>query len=55
MKKTSALIASLAVATALSVQFGVSKAYAASHKKVDCAAVMTELQGGKKVAEAQRT
>jgi len=54
MKKTSALVASIAVATALSVQFGVSKAYAASHKKVDCAAVMTELQAGKKVAEVAK-
>jgi hypothetical protein len=54
MKKTSALVASLAVATALSLQFGLSKAYAASHKKVDCAAVMTELQGGKKVAEVAK-
>ena len=53
MKKTLALVASLAVATALSLQFGLSKAYAASHKKVDCAEVMTELQGGKKVAEAE--
>jgi len=32
----------------------VSKAYAASHKKVDCAAVMTELQAGKKVAEVAK-
>jgi len=54
MKKTSALAASLAVATALSLQFGLSKAYAASHKKVDCAAVMTELQAGKKVAEVAK-
>ena len=38
MKKTSALATSLAVAIALSLQFGLSKAYAASHKKVDCAA-----------------
>jgi len=54
MKKTSALAASLAVATALSLQFGLSKAYAASHKKVDCAAVMTELQADKKVAEVAK-
>jgi hypothetical protein len=54
MKKTSALVVSLAVATALSLQFGLSTAYAASHKKVDCAAVMTELQGGKKVAEVAK-
>jgi hypothetical protein len=54
MEKTSALATSLAVAIALSLQFGVSKAYAASHKKVDCAAVMTELQAGKKVAEVAK-
>ena len=54
MKKTLALVASLAVATALSLQFGLSKAYAASHKKVDCTEVMTELQGGKKVAEVAK-
>jgi len=54
MKKTSALVASLAVATALSLQFGLPKAYAASRKKVDCAEVMTELQGGKKVAEVAK-
>jgi hypothetical protein len=54
MKKTSVLVASLAVATALSLQFGVSKAYATSHKKVDCAAVMTELQSSKKVAEVAK-
>lgn len=53
MKKRLALVASFAVAAALSLQFGLSNAYAASHK-VDCSQVMTELQGGKKVAEVAK-
>ena len=48
MKKTSALVASLVVATVLTLQFGLSKLYAAN--KIDCAQVMTELQSGKKAA-----
>lgn len=54
MKKTSALVASFAIAAAVSLQFATVKAYAASHKKVDCEAVMTELQSGKKVAEVAK-
>ena len=48
MKKTSSLVASLAVTTALSLQFGLPTLYAAN--KIDCAQVMTELQSGKKTA-----
>jgi transposase len=53
VKKKLALLASFAVAVALSLQFGLSNAYAARHK-VDCSQVMTELQGGKKVAEVAK-
>jgi len=53
MKKKLALVTSFAVATALSLQFGLSNAYAAGHK-VDCSQVMSELQGGKKVAEVAK-
>lgn len=53
MKKKLALVASFAVAAALSLQFGLSSAYAATHK-VDCTQVMSELQGGKKVAEVAK-
>jgi len=52
MKKKLALVASFAVAAALSLQFGLSNAYAAN--KINCAQVMTELQGGKKVAEVAK-
>jgi transposase len=52
MKKKFALVALFAVAAALSLQFGLSSVYAAN--KVDCAQVMTELQGGKKVAEVAK-
>jgi hypothetical protein len=48
MKKKLTLVASFAVATALSLQFGLSLANAAN--KIDCAQVMTELQSGKKPA-----
>jgi hypothetical protein len=50
MRKKLALFASFAAAGALSFQFGLTCAYAASHK-IDCAQVMTELQAGKKVGE----
>lgn len=53
MKNKLALFASFVIAVALSIQFGLSNAYAASHK-VDCPQVMTELQGGKKVAEVAK-
>jgi hypothetical protein len=52
MKKL-ALIASFAVTAALSLQFSLTSAYAASHK-VDCSQVMTELQAGKKVGEVAK-
>ncbi|HVA84348.1 MAG TPA: hypothetical protein VNF28_05565 [Candidatus Binataceae bacterium] len=52
MRKNLALVAFFAVAAALSLQFGLSSVYAAN--KVDCAQVMTELQGGKKVAEVAK-
>jgi hypothetical protein len=50
MGKKLVLFASFAVAGALTLPFGLSHAYAASHK-VDCAQVMSELQAGKKVGE----
>jgi hypothetical protein len=46
------LVASFAVAAALSFQFGLSNAYAAN--RADCSQVMTELQGGKTVAEVAK-
>jgi hypothetical protein len=52
MKKKLALVASLMLATALTLQFGLSNLYAAN--KIDCAQVMTELNGGKKVAEVAK-
>jgi hypothetical protein len=52
VKKTSALVASLVVATVLTLQFGLSKLYAAN--KIDCAQVMTELQSGKKAASVAK-
>ena len=52
MKKSLVLVASFAVAAALSLQFGLSNAYAAN--KADCAQVMTELQGGKTVAQVAK-
>ena len=53
MGKKLALVASIGVAAALALQLGLSSAYAASHK-VDCAQVMTSLQGGKKVADVAK-
>jgi len=53
VKKKLALFASFAIAAALTLQFGLSNAYAVTHK-VDCAQVMTELHGGKKVAEVAK-
>jgi hypothetical protein len=52
MKKKLALLASFAVACALTLQFGLTNVYAAN--KIDCAQVMTELQAGKKVAEVAK-
>jgi hypothetical protein len=52
MNKKLVLVASFAIAATLSLQFGLSSVYAAS--KVDCSQVMTELQGGKKVAEVAK-
>jgi predicted transcriptional regulator len=52
MKKKLALVAPLMLATALTLQFGLSNLYAAN--KIDCAQVMTELNGGKKVAEVAK-
>jgi predicted transcriptional regulator len=52
MNKKLALVASFAIAAALSLQFGLSNVYAAN--KVDCSQVMTELQGGKKVSEVAK-
>lgn len=51
MKKL-VLVASFAVVCGLALQFGLTNAYAAN--KIDCAQVMTELQGGKKVAEVAK-
>ncbi len=50
MKKL-ALAAVFVFASVAGLQFGVSSAWAAAHKKVDCAKVMEELGGGKKVAQ----
>ena len=52
MKKKLALLTSIAVVSTLALQFGLTSVYAAN--KIDCAQVMTELQGGKKVAEVAK-
>ena len=52
MKKKLAVAASLAFVSALAFQFGLTNVYAAN--KIDCAQVMTELQGGKKVSEVAK-
>ena len=51
MKKLT-LVALLISALSLSLQFGISTAYAAG--KVDCGQVMSELSGGRKVAEVAK-
>jgi Mor family transcriptional regulator len=53
MKKMSALAGSFAIAAALSLQFGISVANAATHK-IDCSKVMSDLQSGKKVAQVAK-
>jgi predicted transcriptional regulator len=52
MKKKLVLFASFAMVSALALQFGLANVYAAN--KIDCAQVMTALQGGKKVAEVAK-
>ena len=51
--RKSALAATFVVAAALSLQVGLSSAYAAAHK-VDCTQVMSELSSGKKVSEVAK-
>jgi hypothetical protein len=52
MKKILVLLASCAVVSTLAFQFALTNVYAAN--KIDCAQVMTELQGGKKVSEVAK-
>lgn len=53
MKKF-ALVTLFVFASAAGLQLGASSVWAAAHKKVDCAKVMEELGGGKKVAEVAK-